>query len=213
MIEGIGEGSLSVTGECLPAAPSLCDESTTLIGARLGRLDLRPSLPGFGFLKAAVDSLRFTEGVEADRGPWLGRAAAAPGVTLILASAGVESDMSAYVGDTASRLSDDGENTPVLDCGVIWADTAAAGSVLKSSGTGLIDRSGSEPGELVSSSICLGESLRTFDDSEVDGVGEASPPLLLILRFSFPVPFAVTDDEPFGRDSYTFVVFPLLARS
>lgn len=96
MIEGIGDGSPSVTGECRPVEPSRCTESTTFIGARLGRLDLRPSLDGFrlGFLNAAVDSLRFTEGVEADRGPLLGRTATAPGVVRMLAKAGAESDVS-----------------------------------------------------------------------------------------------------------------------
>jgi len=96
MIEGIGDGSPSVTGDCLPVGPSRCIGSTILMGARLGRLDRRPSLDGFrlGFLDAAVDSLRFTEGVEADRGPLLGRTVAAPGVVRMLASAGAASDVS-----------------------------------------------------------------------------------------------------------------------
>jgi len=83
-------------------------------------------------------------------------------------------------------------------------------SVLKSSGTGVTDRNGNEPGELVSASICFGESLKTFADSALDGDGEASPPLLLILRFSFPAPFAATDEEPLGRDSCR-AVFPLVS--
>lgn len=66
----------------------------------------------------------------------------------------------------------------------------------------------------MSASICCGESFKTFADSVLEGVGEASPPLLLILLFSFPAPFAASDEEPFGRDSVEVrTVFPLLPRS
>lgn len=76
-------------------------------------------MAGFGFLKAAVDSRRFTVGVEAERGPWPGLVTAAPGVALILASAGVESEAPIDDDVKVSRPSDDGEKTPFLDCGVM----------------------------------------------------------------------------------------------
>jgi len=89
----------------------------------------------------------------------------------------------------------------------------ASESVLRSSGTGVTDRSGNEPGEFVSSSICLGDSLRTFADSEVEGVGEVNPPLVPILRFSFLSPFVVIVEEVLSRESNVVVTSPKITES
>ena len=156
--------------------------SPVLIGAKLGRLERRPSFAAFGFLIAAADSLRLTVGVDADRGPGLGRAAGiAPGVALTLDRTGKDSDTSMADDGVFSLEVVDGVKSALRWAGAAFSPSKAeSDNDGKSSGGGLIERRGSEVGEFVSSLICFGDSLSTLAGSTLTGSGEARP---LVLRF------------------------------
>lgn len=151
---GMGDAIPSFMGDGLRAPlSSLFWSSPTFMGVRLGLLGLVPSAEALGFRGAEADSLRLSSGEVMERAPCPGRAIpfdviGAWGAGNDLPDGGASSPLT----DVLSIPSGGGEKSPLRE--TLPSGDPRVSRIGGISSVGVFaDRSGKEPGELVSSWI------------------------------------------------------------